>query len=207
MSFNQTDDDGQPIPKKGNDSMKPNQLATLVLRLLGIYCLVVFVPMVPLFSSVLFYARSSNDGSGTAAIILAVLFSIFWLGVGILLIVRSVPWGEKLTPKTMGEGNITAVSFEQIQMLVFAVAGVLIFAEALPQLLNSISSFFTSLNQAAGRSQYPANAEFNWHTLLAATGILLKAALGLWLFFGARGFASFWRSLRTFGTPKPPPGN
>jgi preprotein translocase subunit Sss1 len=105
----------------------------------------------------------------------------------------------------MGEGNITAVSFEQIQMLVFAVAGVLIFADALPQLLNSISSFFTSLNQVTGRSQYPANAEFNWHSLLAAIGILLKAALGLWLFFGARGFANLWRSLRTFGTPKPPP--
>lgn len=185
--------------------MKPNQLATLVLRLMGIYCLIVFVPMVPLFSSVLFYARSGNDGSGTAAIILAVLFLIFWLGIGILLIVRSVPWGEKLTPKNMGEGNITAVSFEQIQMLVFAVAGVLIFADALPQLLNSISSFFTSLNQVTGRSQYPANAEFNWHSLLAAIGILLKAALGLWLFFGARGFANLWRSLRTFGTPKPPP--
>ena len=85
--------------------MKPNQLATLVLRLMGIYCLIVFVPMVPLFSSVLFYARSGNDGSGTAAIILAVLFLIFWLGIGILLIVRSVPWGEKLTPKNMGEGN------------------------------------------------------------------------------------------------------
>jgi preprotein translocase subunit Sss1 len=202
--FNSGDDRRQPAPTKGN-SMKPNQLATLVLRLMGIYCLIVFVPMVPLFSSVLFYARSGNDGSGTAAIILAVLFLIFWLGIGILLIVRSVPWGEKLTPKNMGEGNITAVSFEQIQMLVFAVAGVLIFADALPQLLNSISSFFTSLNQVTGRSQYPANAEFNWHSLLAAIGILLKAALGLWLFFGARGFANLWRSLRTFGTPKPPP--
>jgi hypothetical protein len=118
-----------------------------------------------------------------------------------------VPWGEKLTPKNIGEGNITAVSFEQIQILAFAVAGVLIFSEALPQLLNSISSFFTSLNQVAGRSQPPAYTEFNWRSLLSAIGTLLKTALGLWLFFGAHGFVNFWRSLRTFGTPKPPPGN
>jgi hypothetical protein len=205
VSLNRNDD-GRPIPKKGN-SMKPDQLATLVLRLLGIYCLIVFVPMVPLFSSVVFYARSSNDNYGMAAIILAVLFLVFWLGVGILLMVCSVPWGKKLAPKDIGEGNITAVSFEQIQILVFAVAGVLIFAEALPQLLNSIFSFFTSLNQVAGRSQPPAYAEFNWRSLLGAIGTLLKAALGLCLFFGAHGFANFWRSLRTFGTPKPPPGN
>jgi hypothetical protein len=187
--------------------MKANQLATLVLRLLGIYCLIVFVPMVHLFSSVLFYARSSNDAFGTAAIILTVLFLFFWLGIGILLIVRSVPWGEKLTPKDTGDGNITAVSFEQIQILAFAIAGVLIFSEALPQLLNSVFSFFISLNQVTGRNQPPAYAEFNWQSLLSAVGTLLKAALGLWLFFGARGFASFWRSLRTFGTPKPPQGN
>jgi|GEM_PF-1436963 preprotein translocase subunit Sss1 len=204
--FNSGNDRKQPRPTKGN-FMKANQLATLVLRLLGVYCLIVFVPMVPLFSSVLFYARSSNDASGMAAIILTVLFLFFWLGIGILLIVRSGPWGEKLTPKNTGEGNITAVSFEQIQTLAFAVAGVLIFSEALPQLLNSIFSFFTSLNQVTGRSQPPAYAEFNWQSLLAAIGILLKAALGLWLFFGAQGFANLWQSLRTFGTPKPPPGN
>jgi hypothetical protein len=184
--------------------MKANQLATLVLRLMGIYCLIVFVPMVPLFSSVLFYARSSQDGSGTAAIILAVLFLIFWPGIGIVLIVRSGPWGEKLTPKDIGEGTISAVTYEQIQILVFAAAGVLIFSDALPQLLNSVFSFFTSLNQVTGRNQPPSYAEFNWRSLLSAIGTLLKAALGLWLFFGARGFANFWRSLRTFGTPKPP---
>jgi hypothetical protein len=188
--------------------MKANQLATLVLRLLGIYCLVVFVPIAPLISSAFFFARSSHDSSGTAAIVLAVLFLVSWLGVGISLIVCSVPWGKRITPKDVDEGNITGVSFEQIQMLVFAVAGVLIFAEALPQLLNSISSFFTSLNQVAGRSQYPHNTEFfNWPMFLAVTGTLLKAALGLWLFFGARGFANFWRSLRNFGTPKPPAEN
>jgi hypothetical protein len=184
--------------------VKANQLATLVLRLLGIYCLIMFVPMAPLFSSVLFYARSSNDGSGAAAIILTVLFTVFWLGVGFLLIVRSVPWGEKITPKNIGEGNLTAVSFEQTQMLVFAAVGVLIFADALPQLLNSISSFFISLNQVTGRSQYSADAEYISRTLFTAMGTLLKAALGLWLFFGARGFANIWRFLRNAGTPKPP---
>jgi len=185
--------------------MKPNQLATLVLRLMGIYCLIVFVPVAPLFGNVIFYTRSTHDNSGIAVIILAVLFLVSWLGTSILLIVCSVPWGKKLTPKEAGEGNITAVSFEQIQILAFAVAGVLIFSAALPQLLNNIFMFFTSLSQVTDRSQPTAYAEFNRRSFLSAIGELLKAALGLWLFFRTEGITKFWRSMRNFGTPKPPP--
>jgi hypothetical protein len=36
-----------------------------------------------------------------------------------------------------------------------------------------------------------------------AAGIILKTALGLWMFFGARGFANLWRTLQNFGTPNP----
>ena len=179
--------------------MKANQLATLVLRLLGIYCLIVFIPFVSVFGSAIFYAGSTHDNSGIAEIIIAILALVFWLGVGILLIACSVPLGKKLTPKEIGEGSMSAISFEQVQMLAFAVAGILIFAEALPQLLNSISSLFTSLNQVNGRNQYSPNAEFNWRSLLTAVGIILKAALGLCLLFGAHGFANFWRSLKRGG--------
>ena len=35
--------------------MKPNQLATLVLRLLGIYCLIVLMPMAELLNNVIFF--------------------------------------------------------------------------------------------------------------------------------------------------------
>jgi hypothetical protein len=41
----------------------------------------------------------------------------------------------------------------------------------------------------------------DWHLVLLAFGALLKTALGLWMFFGARGFANLWRSSRNFGTP------
>ena len=132
--------------------MKANQLATLVLRLLGIYCLIVLIPMAELLNNIIFYARNTSSGAGTGMVIMTLLLSVSWLAVGISLIVFSVPWGEVLTPKNTAEQNITVVSFEQIQILAFAVTGVLIFAEALPQLLNSIWSFFISLDQITGEA-------------------------------------------------------
>jgi hypothetical protein len=184
--------------------MKANQLATLVLRLLGIYCLIVFIPFVSVFGSAIFYAGSTHDNSGITAIIIAILALAFWLGVGISLIVYSVPWGKRLT-KDFAESSVTALPFEQIQVLAFTVAGVLIFAESLPQLFNSIYSFFVSLNHLANKDQYPTGTRFNeWRTLLIAVGTFLKIGLGLWMFFGARGFTNLWRSFRNFGTPNPP---
>jgi hypothetical protein len=195
------------MPTKGN-FMKPNQLATLVLRLMGIYCLTVLIPMVELLNTVIFGAQHSSGGSQTGVVIITFLLTASWLAVGISLIVFSKPLGETLTPKNAGEGCITAVSLEQIQMLAFAVAGVLIFAEAQPQLLSYICTFLYYLIQLKEKNSYPDTGwPFNRFGLLSAIGTFMKAALGLWLFFGAHGFANFWRSLRTFGTPKAPPEN
>jgi hypothetical protein len=121
------------------------------------------------------------------------------------LIVFSKPLGEMLSPTNTDEGNITAISFEQVQVLAFAVAGVLIFAETLPQLLSNIFAFLHYLIQLKEQNPFPDNGwPFNRFGYAAAMGTFLKAALGLWLFFGARGFANGWRSLRNFGTPKAP---
>ena len=185
--------------------MKANQLATLVLRLLGIYCLIVLIPMAEMLNNAIFFAQNNSSRSGTAAVIITFLLLIFLLAIGISLIAFSKPLGEMLMPKNAGEGNITAISFEQLQMLAFAVAGVLIFAGALPQLLNNVFTFLHYLIQLKDKNPYPDTRwPFNRFGGLAAVGTLLKTALGLWLFFGAHGFANFWRSMRTFGTPKPP---
>jgi hypothetical protein len=181
--------------------MKANQLATLVLRLLGIYCLVEVIPVASIFTSVIFSQFNGANGS-TSMTILAALFLILPIVIGVLLITRSVPWSEKLISKDASDGNISAVSFEQVQMLAFAVTGIFIFAGALPQLFNSI---FNLVHSLLSENSWNSDQVYNNPYLIEyAVGTLLKVALGLWLFFGARGFANFWRSLRNFGTPKLP---
>ena len=111
--------------------MKAHQLATLVLRLLGIYCLIEIIPFVSIYVSEINIARSAIGVLGISEIIIEILPFAFWLGVGISLIVYSVPWGQKLT-KDFAESNVTTLPFEQIQVLAFAVAGILILAGSLP---------------------------------------------------------------------------
>ncbi len=186
--------------------MKANQLATLVLRLLGIYTLLEFIPAISISISAIPIVTDSktnwNSPEIAAILVPSLIFTVQFI-LGILLIVKSVPWGEKIAPN-FAELNIP-VSFEQFQVLVFAAFGVLIFASALPQLINSFYLFFNSLYELNHKNPYvDASRPYNWRTLFTSVGTFLKAALGLWMFFGAHGFANFWRSLKNFGTPKPP---
>lgn len=185
--------------------MKANQLATLVLRLLGIYCLIQIVPTVTVLSSITIVAETAenSDFPSAMAFVHASIPSICWLVVAILLFVFSVPWGERLANGINAE-RIIEISFEQMQVLAFAVVGVLLLTEGLSQLCGSIYSISISIGHF-NREQNPIGPQFNdWRSLLSAFGFLLKTIIGALMFFGAQGFANFWRSMRNFGTPKPP---
>jgi len=182
--------------------MKANQLATLVLRLLGIYCLTQVLPLIPIFSAIVL---GGMHGASILTAVGAIAGITAYLAVGILLIIYSVPWGQKLISTVSSDETISAISFGQAQALAFAVLGILIFAGALPDLFTSIFDLLHSfspedqiLNNLSG------SARPDSYIIEHAVGTLLKAALGAWLFFGVNGFVNFFGVLRNFATPKPP---
>lgn len=184
--------------------MKANGVAILALRLLAVYCFVRATALLALMGPVwmMEFRHSHSEALTPGAVALAFLPTVIVLVLGILLLVFAVPWGERLAGEVAEAGPGGSISFEQLQVLAFAVVGVIVFAGSLPRLFNSIYSVVAviRLNTAEGRGQRPF-VRPDW---LGAIGTLLQAILGLALFFQARGFARFWRSLRTFATPKPP---
>ena len=109
---------------------------------------------------------------------------------------------QEFAPKGLSEENITALSFEQAQALAFAVAGILIFSDALTSLFRSI---YNLINWFEIQKNHPElQSDYTWRTGLTAFGALAQAVLGLALFFCSHGFVNFWRSLRNYGTPKLP---
>ena len=184
--------------------MKPILLAMLLLRLLGIYCLTQGVPVLGMFGTVILYAQNLEGASMTSALVASLLPGLCFLAMGVLLLVCAKSWGEKLVPVVTDDMSASPISFEQVQVLAFAVTGVLIFADALPQLFNSVSQL---LNWAtAGKGDWQRQGAHRAYSIQEATvafGTVLQAILGLFLFFRTRGFANFWRSLRQFATPKP----
>ena len=185
--------------------MKLKQLATLMLRLMGVYCFILSIPMLGVFATVIVYSQQVAGGAKTSALIASLLPAAGLLAMGTLLISFAVAWGEKLCLPAANDADVSVASFEQVQVLAFAMAGVLIFADALPQLINCVSYLIGWV--AAGREDWQKEGpyrDYRFREGAVAAGTVLKAILGLVLFFRARGVANFWRSLRTFATPKPP---
>lgn len=185
--------------------MKANQLATLVLRLLGIYCLIQVIPAFNLVINMMPIIQGTpmdeqDDTFSNIILIMALLFPFgLRLIAGILLLQRSVTWGERLMPNQNGQENIAAISLQQAQVLAFAIAGILIFADALPSLFLGI---FNLANWFEAHARHPEfQSDYTLRNGLTALGALVKALLGLGLFFCSHGFANFWRSLKNFGTP------
>jgi len=187
--------------------MKANQLATLILRLFGVYCLIQIVPTIVAMSSMIIVAKTvaHSDNPIFTTFIQSSIAPICWLITSILLFLFSVPLGEKLTAGIDNE-KITQVSFDQVQIIAFAVVGAWLATAGLSELFSGIYSALTSM-QHFNAKQYPNGPQYiDWHLILRAFGEILQTAIGLWMFLGAHGFANFWRLARNFGTPKPAQG-
>jgi len=176
--------------------MKANQLATLVLRLIGVYFIAQTVIEFPLYG----LEAITELGGRYGQIAIETLTGLAATTViGVLLIVFSALLGKKLAPNNSSDEGISAITFKQAQTLAFAIAGVLIFANTLPQLFNSIFNLLRATTTDTYQVIQPGRRDVE-----LAVGVILKTTFGIWLFFGAEGFANFWGSLRNFATPKPP---
>ena len=177
--------------------MKANQLATLALRLLGIFLIALSSIGIWQFGTAIEQIINREDNLDAKLKLLCLAAPIV---VGTLLIACAGPLGEKMTPKSTGTEGVSAITFRQIQTLAFAIAGLVIFAGALPEVLTSIFYIFRSYSENSpeffqGMSQM---------MIESSIGTLLRAALGIWLFFGASGFADFFSPTKYFATSKPP---
>lgn len=179
--------------------MTAQQLATLLLRLLGLYCL---LQTFSLLGTTILLAVSTSGRSMAGEVLTLLLVGLPVLGtllLGLGLLVGARRLGRYFV--CGADDAVATVSFEQVQTLAFAVVGLLIFAESLPNLWNAAYVLALALLDSQDQMRIPAPHRFaEWGR---AAGTLLQAALGLTLFFGARGFANFWRTLRTAGTPPP----
>src|SRR5450432_1618136 len=116
--------------------MKANQLAALVLKLMGVFSLVEAIPLLVMnFSSSSFIGESAGGNKSSNATLIAwlVLPSIIRIGIGIYLLARAELLAQKLMSQELHDKTISTVSFGEVQVLAFALAGIFIFSAALPQ--------------------------------------------------------------------------
>lgn len=181
--------------------MTKREVASLAFTIAGIYALVQAIPLIGQLVSwfqMLATAMEKSDsakfgewGLITIAIILPFAGLVF---VGYLFIARSRKFALRMFPRGLfpeeGAAPGAGASATDLQVVAFSVVGILVVAIALPHLLNGAAYLAYAYVRAEPAKQIPWTS---WAYFVAG---LLQLGLGVGLFFGGRGLASYWRKAR-----------
>ncbi len=156
--------------------MKTVSLGNVGLSLIGLYALTQALVLFPLLAT---RSMALLDVGGQGLLLVA-LVTIVPLGLlmflGGILVANPARVASRLWP---GSDDTPVVS-EELALLVFAATGVVVFARALPDLIEAGIVVLTT-----GRTQQAR--------LQVLAGALVRAALGVTLFFRPRDVLRFWR--------------
>ena len=181
------------------DYMLPINLAIVGLRLLAIYC---FVESVPLFSAfglvAAMFAPESFSHTQSTAIFTALLPGGLLLILSILLFIFSQPLARRMVSTTSTEPSGSVCTFEQVQSIAFAVAGVLILATSLPSVGRALQDLVVLYSYHKQGGTNPADRVFS--SWLYSAGVIAQLVIGVLLLLKPKGFRNVWRYLQTAGT-------
>jgi hypothetical protein len=174
-------------------------LCIVVLRILGIYCLIeAFVLMQGLYYVLTMSEEFSKDIG--KMIFASLLPSIVLLCIGVLLIVFSRKLANIITPISEVAQENTKYSLQDIQSILFSVVGVLIFALAIPRTFTWISQLISLImNDSQGLRYGPKAIRETWISLILS---IFQFSIGIGLFFGAKKLSLFWHRVREYSPNK-----
>ncbi len=157
--------------------MYQNEITKLSLKLMGIYILVQVIKYIPTLVGILStITQTANESKAVAITLLATTFSLFILGV--LLILKNNPKLENLK-----------VSGDSLLQIGLTISGVIIFAFAIgdfPIFISKLVYTYTSSNAIT-----VIGADSNLENVMKLLGNLIQLLLGGALFFKAKYFTKF----------------
>ena len=179
--------------------MTPFNLAIVGLRLLAIYCFVQSIPLITTFGVIGALSRTEDPfgRSQASAVAMALLPGVALFVAAVLLYVFSVPLARRLSAVHPTENVESVCTFDQIQTVSFAVAGILILAFALPSVFRGVVSVIEFVRSKREGTVTPHQTYDTW---LYCIGVVAQVVLGFLLFLNPRGFRNAWHWLRTART-------
>ena len=170
------------------------QIASLSLKLMGIFSIIQAVPILKDLWSYFVFKDSSFFGSDNMPpnynyLLIGTLTSICLLIlIGACLIIYSDTLGKKIIKENNDTKISTDLTANDLQAIAFSVIGIVMIVMAIPHLVK-IAANVQALKMAG--DEYPGKS-VSAGTWAYATGLSVQVIIGLLLFFGSRGLSSLW---------------
>lgn len=177
--------------------MNQLQLASISLKVLGIYSIIRALVLSESFFLALFALRIPSPAAPVENHALLMFCSLvpiaLLLAAGIFLLLQSDRLALRMAGPVSEDGSGAGISPHVFQSIAFSLLGLFLCVSAIPGLFGILWNIL-ALNEATPAEMRTKVASESW-ALGARLG--LQFLLGLWLFFGAKGFSNLWFGLLT----------
>jgi hypothetical protein len=173
--------------------MNQKQIASLSLKLLGIYSIIEAIPLLRELSGVFAFRGSGIQMEGgpiqTDVLLIGILipFGLLLL-VGFCLIIFSKSFAARMTLKDEIITETTELTARNIQSIAFSVVGLVMIVFAIPHLVQLAANL--QAFKSAGSEMLKEQISIG--TWAYSIGIAVQFIIGLLLFIGGRGLSSIW---------------
>ncbi|HUN55588.1 MAG TPA: hypothetical protein VMU29_10575 [Smithella sp.] len=173
--------------------MNQNQIASLSLKLLGIFSIIEAIPFLRELTQVFAWRDSevvmNNGQTRTDLLLIGILVSFgLLLVVGACLIIFSRYLAKQMIVNDeiiVGTNELTA---KNIQSIAFSVVGIVMIVIAIPHLIQ-LAANLQAIKSAGSEA---VKQHITIGTWAYSTGITVQFFIGILLFFGGRGLSSIW---------------
>jgi hypothetical protein len=171
--------------------MTARDIASLSVKLFGIYAFFQAVPMLPSVAGGLGMLTMEEGSLSGLSFIFALLYVLpFFLLIagGILLLLYADSIGASLTTRMTGNGE-PHISAMDVQAIAFSAIGVFAIVAAAPKILQIAANLYFTHTSEEARA-------VGVRVLPQVVGLVAQTIVGVGLFIGARGLAKLWRRVR-----------
>ena len=177
--------------------MTKREIASLAIKLMGVFILLKGIAYVPSVFSVMFSVTRSE---GLLFAISIVLISIFMAGIPLVWSLLIIFLSDKVAAWLIKEDNSienTSSSISKGDVMVIAVSciGLYFIVASVPQLIHALMNNAAYMSRHIGRSFVdPAGLTSFFRNLIAP---VVQIAIGVWLFAGSKGIVKLWKKIRS----------
>ena len=184
--------------------MTKRETTSLLVKLMGVYCLVQFAPsLLYVFGYIAQIQGMLVWWHGLLMLIFSFVVPAVWIAICIAVIRSSDRIARWLIREDAEATQLTALGFRDVQTLGYNFIGLLLIVQTLPQVIQILSAVRMQQSIAPGSPRQG----FLMHTLPKLLAFLTQFLIGLFLFLKAKGLANIWHRLQETRPMKRTPDN
>lgn len=172
--------------------MNIKDLASLAIKLLGLYMLINFISTIPSYFSI--GSIPIDEPSMRMSFIIGISISaVLYFMIGLYLLKNGDKLALKIVPQNNEKENEIIIDVNEIQTIAFSIVGLILIILAITDIFNLCTHIYSLMNhfEMFGNK----NPELILNTIGLVVKMLLQIIIGITLFFKGNYISFFWKRI------------